>query len=467
MNLVFIMADDLGWRDTSVYGSTFYETPNIDRLAERGMLFTQAYAANPLCSPTRSSVMTGLYPARIGITQAAGHLPEEVFRQSLRPPGPPWQRALQANSVTRLSLDYYTLAAALKDAGYATGHFGKWHLGREPYDPLHHGFNVDLPHWYGPSPGRYFAPWSYPDFPGQAGEHVEDRMAEEAVAFMRQHRDRPFFLNYWSFSVHGPWEAKPELVERFRAKAAQADPSDPQRHPVSAAMVYTLDEAVGRLTGALDELGLAEQTIVIFFSDNGGVTHIREVEGVPGVPVTSNLPLRGGKATLYEGGTREPLVVAWPGVTPPGSRSDEIVCSIDFYPTFLDMLGLQGKQPKAGQPFDGISFVPALEGRPLERDAIFCYFPHYTPATGNVPGTYVRRGGWKLIRFFADNADQTDRHELYHLDQDIGETNDLAAQRPDKVAELSALIDGFLRETGAVVPTPNPRYDPLATPSPP
>ncbi len=455
-NVVFILADDLGWRDTAVFGSRFYETPNIDRLVRRGMMFTQAYAANPLCSPTRASIMTGLWPARIGFTAPAGHLAQEVFESSLQPKAAATQKALIAASATRLKHEYFTLAEAFKAAGYRTGHFGKWHLGREPYDPLHHGFDVDVPHWPGPGPaGSYVAPWKFPaalNFTGQPGEHIEDRMASEAVKFIRENKDRPFFLNYWCFSVHSPWDAKQALIEKYRAKA---DPNHPQRNPVYAAMIESMDDAVGKLVATLDELGLSDHTLIIFLSDNGGV-HFAEVEGAA---VTSNTPLRAGKATTYEGGTRVPCAVIWPRVVQPGSKSDAIIQSIDFYPTLLEMTGLK---PQEGQRFDGISIVPALRGQPLGRDTIFCHFPHDPAVSDATPSTYVRKGDWKLIRFYCDNDDQTDRFELYNLKDDPGETNNLAANMPDRVKELNALIEGFLKESGAIVPAPNPAYKPTA-----
>lgn len=458
-NIVFILADDLGWRDTTPYGSRFYETPNIDRLAQRGAMFTQAYAANPLCSPTRASILTGLYPGRIGITTPAGHLPEERFEATLRQNAPPTQKALQPVSATRLKHEYFTLAEALKEAGYATGHFGKWHLGHEPYDPLHQGFDVDVPHTPGPGPaGSYIAPWRFPpqlNFVGQPGEHIEDRMAQEAIKFIKANKDRPFFLNYWAFSVHSPWGAKENLIEKYRAKA---DPNSPQRNPVYGAMVQSLDEAVGKLLDTLDELKLSDNTIIIFFSDNGGVhwhePNMKERFGMD-CPPTSNAPLRGGKATLYEGGTRVPCIVVWPGKVKAGAKSDAFLSSVDFYPTILEMVGLK---PQPGQQLDGVSQVPALLGTGKPRDTLFCFFPHYTPATGNVPGTWVRRGDWKLIRFHHDNDDQTDRFELYNLKDDVGETKNLAAQMPDKVKELNALIEQHLKDIHALVPKPNPNY---------
>ena len=448
-NVVFILADDLGWRDTGLYGSKFFQTPNIDSLAERGMVFTNAYAAAAICSPTRASIMTGLHPARLGITSASGHLQREVLAKGLRPRGSRNQPALAADSVTRLRLEYVTLAEALRADGYVTGHFGKWHLGREPYDALAQGFDVDIPHTPGPGPsGGYLGPWRFWRDMGGDGEHIEDRMAVEATKFMRENRDQPFFLNYWCFSVHAPIQAKPELVEKYRGLAS---PDHPQRNPIYGAMVESLDDAVGTLVATIDELGIADNTIIVFFSDNGGMVHRFN----DGVPVTSNEPLRSGKSSIYEGGVREPLVVVWPGHVQPGSESDEIVQSVDFYPTLLEMTGTS---PSREQAFDGISMVPALKGKTLDREAIFTYIPNYTAATMQRPSTAVRRGDWKLIRFFADGAAQSDRYELYNLRDDVGETNDLSASDPRLVAELDGLIEAFLRDTEAVLPVANPAY---------
>lgn len=465
-NIVFILADDLGWMDTTPYGSKFHETPNIDRLARRGMRFTQAYAANPLCSPTRASILTGLYPGRLGITSPACHLPDERLEAALVKQARPDQKVLAQVSATRLKKEHLTLAEVLKEAGYRTAHFGKWHLGREPFDAAKQGFDLDVPHTpaaAGPG-GGYLAPWKFitdPKFQGRPGEHIEDRLSREAVQFMRANRDRPFYLNYWAYSVHGPWTAKPELVEKYRKKA---DPKAAQRNPVYAAMVHSLDDAVGRLLDALDELKLADNTIVVFFSDNGGIhwhdARMKEQFGMD-VPPTSNAPLRGGKATLYEGGTREPCVVVWPGKVQPGSKSEAFFSSVDFHPTLLEMLG---RKPREGQKLDGVSQVPALLGQAAPRDTVYCFFPHYTPATGNVPGTWVRRGDWKLIRFHHDGDGQADRFELYNLKDDLGETRNLAATMSDRVNELNALIEQHLKETRALVPIKNPRFDPQAKP---
>jgi arylsulfatase A-like enzyme len=336
----------------------------------------------------------------------------------------------------------------------------------DPYDPLHQGFDVDVPGYWGPGPeGRYVAPWKFPEklkFQGQNGEHVEDRMAREAVTFMRQNKDRPFFLNYWAFSVHAPWDAKPEVIAKYAATSRR---QDPQHNPLYAAMVESLDDAVGTLIQEIDELGLADNTVIIFYSDNGGVNwagakNHAVVPQYKDLDITSNAPLRGGKATLYEGGTRVPLIVVWPGVTRPATTCDALVQSVDFYPTLLEVLGLR---PRPGQAFDGISIVPALKGNPLQRNRIFCHFPHYISATGAVPGSYVREGDWKLIRLFCDNPDQTDRFELYNLNDDLGETKNLAAEMPEKVRHLNRLIDGFLKESQALVPVANPAYKKPAT----
>ena len=469
-NVVFILADDLGWSDTTFNRpNAFYETPNIQRLAQRGLRFTQAYAANPLCSPTRASIQSGLYPARIGITAPNCHLPQVVLEKGTVKKAAPTAKVLVAASVTRFDTIYWTLAKAFKAGGYATGHFGKWHLGPEPYSPLQQGFDVDFPHWPGPGPaGSYVAPWKFPaalKFTGQPGEHIEDRMATEAIAFMKAHRNEPFYINYWAFSVHAPYDAKPALVEKYRAKAAKLPHGSGQRNPVYGAMVQSLDENVGRLLDTLDELKLTDNTIIVFFSDNGGVHWTAGTEEgankfkIADIPITSNAPLRGGKATTYEGGTREPCIVVWPGITKAGAATETIIQSIDFFPTFADVLKL--KVP-ANLKFDGKSFAPALRGAAHDRGPTFVHFPHQTPAAGGLPSTWVRVGDWKLIRFYCQNDDLTDVLELYNLREDLSETTNLASQNPDKVQQLNALITGFLKDTDAVVPPRNPDYNPSA-----
>lgn len=457
-NVIFILADDLGWRDTGVFGSKFYRTPNIDKLASRGMRFTNAYAACPLCSPTRASILTGQWPARLGITSPAAHLPEVVLEQTIGQKAQPTHKALQANTKTRLLTEYFTLAEAFKEAGYATAHFGKWHLGREPYDPLHQGFDVDMPHTPVPGPaGGYLGPWSFWPDKGAKGEHIEDRMASEASHFIAAHKDKPFYMSYWAFSVHSPWQAKQAVIDKYKNRLI---PGDPQRNPMYAAMVEALDDAVGKLIESVDSTGLRNDTIFVFFSDNGGVHWPLTKPGLmhpefEQIPATSNAPLKGGKATLYEGGTREPCIVVWPGHTKPGSVSSELIQSIDFYPTLLQMADLQ---PRSDVTLDGIDIRPALLGKRLSRDTLYCHFPHYTPLTGNTPGTWVRKGDWKLIRFYCEKDDQSDKLELYNLQTDPGETDNLAAREPARVKELNALITVFLERTKAAVPRPNPNF---------
>jgi arylsulfatase A-like enzyme len=313
------------------------------------MTFTRAYSASPLCSPTRSAILTGLSPARTGITTPNCHLPQVVLEATPGTSAPADKKAIMPKPPTRLKTEYRTLAETLKDVGYATGHFGKWHLGPEPYSPLQQGFDVDVPHHPGPGPaGSFVAPWKFKDFdhdPAVPDQHIEDRMAKEAVAFMEKHRDRPFYLNYWMFSVHAPFDAKKALIEKHRARV---DPADAQRSPTYAAMIESMDDAIGTLLDTLDRLKLAERTIIIFTSDNGGNMY-NEVDGTT---PTSNRPLRGGKATVFEGGIRVPGVVVMPGVAQPGGRSDSLIQSEDYYPTLLEALALK---PAPGQRFDGVS----------------------------------------------------------------------------------------------------------------
>jgi arylsulfatase A-like enzyme len=455
-NVVFILADDLGWSDTSLYGTTkFYQTPNVERLAKRGMTFSRAYSASPLCSPTRSAILTGLSPARTGITTPNCHVPQIVLDATPGKKAPVDQKAIQPDPVTRLKTNYPTLVKSLKAAGYATGHFGKWHLGPEPYSPLEHGFDIDLPHTAGPGPaGSFLAPWKFKDFdhdPAIPDQHIEDRMAIEASAWMEKHQHSPFFLNYWMFSVHAPFDAKKALIEKYRTRT---DLNDPQHSPTYAAMIESMDDAIGTLLDTLDRLKIAENTIIIFTSDNGGNMY-NEIDGTT---PTSNAPLRGGKATMFEGGTRVPCVIAWPGITTPGSRSDAIIQSEDYYPTLLSGLGLK---PILNQVFDGIDILPALKGNPLDREAVFQYFPH-NPAVPDwlPPAVSVHRGDYKLIRLFHGGEAGAHRHLLFNLRDDVSEKENLALQKPELVTELNLLIDDFLSETDAVVPIPNPDFDP-------
>lgn len=453
-NIVFILADDLGWSDTTLFGTTkLYKTPNIERLSKRGMTFPNAYSSSPLCSPTRASILTGLSPARIGLTAPNCHLPQIALKASVGKSGAPNMKAVVPSSVTRLDKKYYTLSEALKDNGYTTGHFGKWHLGIAPYSPLEHGFDVDIPHWHGPGPaGSFVAPWKFPDFdPLTPKEHIEDRMAQEAVTFMEKNKDESFFLNYWMFSVHAPFDAKKELIDEYRKIV---DKNDPQRSPTYAAMIESMDDAVGTLLDAIDRLKLANDTIIVFASDNGGNMYNEIDDTTP----TSNAPLRGGKATMYEGGVRGPGIFVVPGLVEPGSKNEAITQSSDYYPTFLELLNIK---PKAKQNFDGISIVPALKGKSLDRKGIFTYFPH-SPGVPDwlPPAVSVHSGDWKLIRIFHGGEKKAHRWKLFNLKNDVGEKNNLADKHPARVKELDAMIEEFLVNTKAVVPVPNPNFKP-------
>jgi arylsulfatase A-like enzyme len=476
-NIIFILADDLGAHDLGCFGSTFYETPNIDRLAKRGTRFTQAYAASPLCSPTRSSILVGQYPARTGITAPVCHINQIYLNKELVNDGPK-SRVLVANSVSRLKPEYFTLAEAFKEAGYATAHFGKWHLGQnlkagDTYEPRDQGFDLDWPHTpnaAGPGPS-YLAPWKFikdPAITDEVGVNIEDRMSKEAAKYIAAHKAKPFYLNYWAFSVHGPWNARADYIDYFKTKA---DPKNPQHNPLYAAMVKSLDDGIGRLLQAVDDAGIADNTIIVFYSDNGGYAYPPKKttpEGYADIPATSNLPLRSGKASLYEGGTREPFIFAWPGKAKAGATSDILFQSVDFYPTLLSFAGLT---PRAGLKLDGHDQSKALLGGDSSRDRVFCHFPHgnATQASemdGFYAGTYVRKGDWKLLRFYARNDDGSDDLELYDLKNDLGERRNLAKEKPELVQELNGLITDFLKDTEAVIPKMNPNFGKAAPKAP-
>jgi arylsulfatase A-like enzyme len=444
-NIVFILADDLGYMDIGANNpNTFYETPNIDRLAAQAMRFTDGYAACPVCSPTRASILTGKYPARLQLTDFIG--------------GRRTGKLLPAQYLDHLPLEEVTLPKALKQAGYITAIMGKWHLGAAPYLPQAHGFDVNVGAFAAGAPSSYFSPYHNPKLPdGPAGEYLTDRLTDEALKFIAANTNRPFFLYLAHYAVHIPLQAKPDLLAKYQAKAAALAPaSGPkffdennvrtrqvQDHPTYAAMVQSLDESVGRILRQLEELAMSDRTIVIFFSDNGGLA---TAEGMP----TSNAPLRAGKGWLYEGGVREPLIIKWPGVTHPGAVCRVPVISTDFYPTLLEMAGLPARP---AQHRDGLSLAPLIKtGKVPERQALFWHYPHYSNQGGH-PGCAVRAGDWKLLRFFEDN-----RLELYNLRDDLGERHNLAAAVPEKAKELSALLDGFLRDTSAANTRPNPNY---------
>ena len=443
-NFVFFLIDDMGFKDLGCYGSSFYETPNIDKLAKEGMRFTDAYAACPVCSPTRASIMTGKYPARLNLTDyLVGRR-----RGKLIPP----------EYIHQMPLEEVTIAEALKQAGYTTCFIGKWHLGGKPYWPEHQGFDINIGGTQSGMPRNYFWPqWrNNPPIEGRAGEYLTDRLTDEALKFLEAKKDKPFLLYLSHYAVHIPLQAKKDMIEKYKAKAAKQPAKEPrflpegsskarqvQDHPVYAGMVESVDESVGRVMGKLEELGVADNTVVIFMSDNGGLS---TAEGLP----TSNLPLRAGKGWLYEGGIREPMIIKWPGVVKPDSVCSVPVTSTDFYPTMLDMADLP-LNPE--QHIDGVSLVPLLKGNQKpERKAIFWHYPHYGNQGGS-PGGAVRAGDYKLIEFYEDN-----RAELYNLKEDIGEKKNLADKMSDKAAKLRKMLRTWRKGVNAKMPSPNPDY---------
>jgi len=464
-NIILILADDLGWADTTLYGKTsLYETPNIQRLAKRGMIFSNAYAS-PICSPTRASILTGQNPARHGMTSPAAHLPEVRLKPAAQTVGRPDRKSTNIKTATRIDPAVPTLGEILKEAGYATAHFGKWHLGMKGFTPLEHGFDMDLPHWHGPGPKTgYLAPWGYPNpaFPeGAPGQHIEDRMAKEAVTWLKNRdRTKPFFINYWQFSVHAPFGAKPEFIERYRKKIKHGEK---QQSPTYAAMVHSLDEAVGTLLDALDNEGVADETIIVFYSDNGGNIHcgLEETDAAGEkyiTAITSNHPLRGGKGGIHEGGIRVPAVVVWPGVTKPDSRNDTRIQANDLYPTILRMLNL--KHPE-DHVIDGVDFSNALSGQKMERKPMFTYVPsHGNTPQWLPPSMAVHHGDWKFIRTFHYGEDGKHQYRLYNLRNDIGENHNVAKLHPERVKVMDQWITDYLAEAKVVVPLPNPKFDP-------
>jgi arylsulfatase A-like enzyme len=454
-NIVFILVDDLGWVDTGVYGSSFYETPNIDQLAAEGARFAQFYTASPVCSPTRASIMTGKYPARLNITNWIG--------------GEQQGRLLQAEYERELFLEEITFGDAFQAIGYATAYIGKWHLGDEEYHPEFQGFDLNVAGHHAGQPGSYFFPYrnerqprfDVPDLEdGEAGEYLTDRLTAESLRFIEANRDRPFLLVLSHYAVHTPLESKQVLTDKYEAKAGRLPPlggppflpegttgtsKQRQDHAVYAGMIQSTDESVGSILDKLEELGIDDRTIVVFLSDNGGLSTL--MNGSTRSP-TSNLPLRAGKGWLYEGGIRSPLIVKWPGVTEPGRVIDDPAITNDLFPTLMEMAEVPLSISFEG---DALSLAPLLQGATaLDRDALYWHFPHYH-GSGNTPTGAVRAGDYKLIEWFEDG-----RVELYNLADDIGETTDLATQMPEKADELLAMLRAWRARVDARMPTPNP-----------
>lgn len=455
LNVVFFLADDLGQRDLGCYGSTFYETPHCDRLAAEGARFTCAYAACPVCSPTRASILTGRYPVRSQITDYIS-----PNRSNQHEKWPKNTRMLPAPYADRLSLAEVTLAEAFKDAKYSTMHVGKWHLGPEGFYPENQGFDVNvggIEHGAPNSGRKYFSPYANNRLSdGPPGEYLPERLGREAAKFIQENRDKPFFIYFPLYSVHTPLMCPDAVRDKYEAKRNRLNQDVKwgqeferkvrltQEHAIYAGMVEGMDDSVGAVLKALDENNLTANTAVFFTSDNGGLS---TSEGSP----TSNAPLRAGKGWLYEGGIREPLLVRWPGHVKPGSVIDEPIISTDYYATILEMTGLAARPT---QHLDGVSFASLLQGGPAPASRpMFWHYPHYSPQ-GGAPSGAIRVGKWKLIEWFED-----EKVELFDVANDLSETRELSAAHPDKVKELRDQLHAWQKATGAVFPKPNPKYD--------
>lgn len=442
-NFVFILADDMGYMDIGANNpKSFYETPHLDSLAAMGMRFTAGYAACNVCSPTRASILTGKYPARLGITNyIPGATPKN---RKLLPPA----------NVIQLPLAEKTLAEALKDAGYTTFIAGKWHLGNDEFSPSAQGFPSGL-EFTREMAGNYFPAGDDSKSPSKSDPKWSDRIADATVKFIQSHKDQPFFAYLPFNAVHIKTGAREDLIAKYTAKKASA-PVDSfaqdgdfqvnqvQNNAVYAAMVEQMDSAIGRVLDAIRQAGLAENTVVVFTSDNGGLS---TAQGHP----TSNLPLRAGKGWIYEGGLREPWIISAPGVTGPGTVCDTPVISTDFYPTLLDLAGLK---LMPDQHLDGTSLLPLLKGGKMERAPLFWHYPHYSDQ-GGLPSGAIREGDWKLVEWYEDH-----RIELYNLREDIGESRNQAEKHPEKAAELLKQFHDWRKSVGGKMPTPNPNPNP-------
>ncbi len=451
LNVLFILADDYGYHDLSISGSKFYETPNIDRIAKEGMIFTNGYAACQVCSPSRASIMSGKFPARHGITDWIGAPTGENWRKAGR-----HNKLLPPEYVHALPQEYITLPEAMKEAGYRTFFAGKWHLGGKGSWPTDHGFDINKGGWHVGSPnGGYFAPWKNPNLKsGPDGENLSMRLARETVDFIKENRDTAFFAYLSFYAVHGPIQTSKEKWAKYRKKAEEMGIAETgfkmghflpirqvQDNPVYAGLVETMDDAVGVVLKALDELGLADNTIVIFTSDNGGVA-------AGDAFATSNLPLRGGKGYQFEGGIREPYFIKVPGMGQ-GRKCNTPVSGTDFYPTILELVG---ENFRPGEHTDGVSLVPLLKGGKIDERPLVWHYPHYGNQGGE-PSSIIRLGKWKLIHYYEDGHE-----ELYNLKKDLEETTDVADENDEIVTKLSTKLFVMLDEMGARFPDKDPRY---------
>lgn len=435
-NFVFVLIDDLGWADVGCNGSSFHDTPNVNALAADGMRFTSGYAACPVCSPTRASIMTGKYPARL-------HLTDYLVGRRMRKDSP----VLPALYRHEVPLEEVTIAEVLKGAGYTTCHIGKWHLGGERFYPQHQGFDVNIGGCSSGMPRSFFWPaWGKnPPIVGRMeGEYLPDRLADEAVDFIKANKDKPFFLYLAHYAVHIPIQAKEAMIAKYKAKP---HPGTGQDNPIYAAMVESIDQSVGRVMETLKQQEIEDRTVVIFMSDNGGLS----VQEGPNTPATCNAPLRAGKGYLYEGGIRVPWIVKWPGSVKPGSTCDLPVSSVDFFPTMSEIAGLE-KVVTNGQ-IDGESIAPLLrQTGKLRRDSIYWHYPHFSNQRGR-PGGAIRQGDFKLIERYEDGT-----LELYDLKNDISEKRNLAVSMPGRAKELHKRLRDWRQSVDATMPPPNPNY---------
>lgn len=431
-NIIVIMVDDMGWADLACYGNEVADTPALDRFAKQGMFFTDAYSASPVCSPTRAAMMTGMSPARVRLTNhAGGHVP------GFAPKG---KTVAEAHMVYNLALSHRTVAERLLDAGYSTAHIGKWHLSSTKHSrdksitseqlyPEHQGFEVNIGGNSSGGPPSFFSPYKNPRLPdGPEGEYLPARLTDEAIAYIQQDHDKPFFINWWPYSVHWPMQAPEELIEKYRKRM----PDAPENLVIYQAMIEGFDKEIGRFFDALEESGLDEDTLVIFTSDNGSLY--------------SNAPLRSVKGHLYEGGIRVPMMVRWPGVIEAGTVNNTPVISTDCVPTIMELAGLP---PITDHPVDGESLVPLLKQiESLERDTIYFHYPNYAFHHENRLGSAVRQGDYKLIKWYDDGS-----VELYNLAEDLSEENNLAKEKPELAKYLTTKLEARLEQEGAQYPT--------------
>jgi len=431
---VLILADDLGWKDLSCFGNPHVRTPNLDRLASEGARFTQAYAACPVCSPTRASIMTGRYPVRTGVT-------DWIPGRAPHPQGP----IITPHTAEQLKLAEMTIPERLKTSGYLSASIGKWHLGGDGFLPTDQGFDLNIGgnHRGSPPPSgklgsSYFGPAELPNLRLEPGEFLTERLTQGAATFIEQNRSNPFFLYLAHYTPHIPLQARESDIARHKDAAAG------RYSPTYAAMLESLDRSVGGVLDSIHRAGIGGRTLIAFFSDNGGL----RFEGAGKSAVTDNSPLRAGKGHLYEGGIREPLIVHAPGIARPGSVIDSPVCSIDLLPTFCDLA-----RSESGR-VDGVSLLPLLNGKPLKPRPLFWHYPHYSNQGGE-PGSAVRDGEWKLIHFLKDS-----RRELFNLQHDPSERLNLVNKHPDIAAKLYSKLDAWRKSTGAIMPQPNPGADP-------